>query len=347
MKPDRKAGPPRATRAGPTRPTLPRRRFVQSTLVAGAMAMTTTSLPAAAQPSPEARPAGASATRRRVLRLAHLTDTHVQPERAGDRGLIACLEHVGEHARPDVLLAGGDNVFEAFNVPEARAALQFELWRDIIRRYSPAPVVHCIGNHDVWGWDKSKSGTTGNEARFGKAWAVQAFELPGRYFTIDRAGWRLIVLDSTFPHDNGYKARLDDEQFSWLETELARTDPRTPVLILSHIPILSAAVLFDGDNEQTGDWVVPGAWVHLDARKLKDLFHRHRNVRLALSGHLHLVERVDYLGVTYLCNGAVCAGWWKGPYQEFDTGYGVVDLYDDGSFEWEFIVYPWTYVESP
>jgi len=53
--------------------------------------------------------------------------------------------------------------------------------------------------------------------------------------------------------------------------------------------------------------------MHVDAAKIKDLFAKHKNVKLCLSGHLHLVDRVDYNGVTYLCDGAVCGGWWKGP----------------------------------
>lgn len=299
--------------------------------------MTTPLAPLAAAQSTPPRPA-----RRRVLRIAHLTDSHVQPERDAHRGLTACLKHVGDLARPDLILAGGDNIMEAFNTPATRAELQFKLWRQIIADHSPAPVLHCIGNHDVWGWDKAKSGTTGDEPLHGKRWAVDTFQLPNRYYSLDRAGWHLVVLDSTLPHENSYKGCLDDEQFDWLQADLAATPPTTPILVLSHIPILSASAYFDGDNEKSGDWVVPGAWMHIDARRIKNVFLRHRNVKLALSGHIHLVDRVDYLGVTYLCNGAVCGGWWKGPNQECDTGYGVVDLYDDGSFDAEYVVFPWT-----
>jgi hypothetical protein len=84
---------------------------------------------------------------------------------------------------------------------------------------------------------------------------------------------------------------------------------------------------------------VPGAWLHLDARRIKDLFHRHLQVKLCLSGHIHLVDRVDYLGVTYCCSGAVSGGWWDGPCQEFPNGYGLVTLYNDGSFDNRYVAY--------
>ncbi|MGQ9650788.1 MAG: hypothetical protein ACUVXJ_11815 [Phycisphaerae bacterium] len=64
-------------------------------------------------------------------------------------------------------------------------------------------------------------------------------------------------------------------------------------------------------------------------------------MKVCLSGHVHLIDRVDYLGVSYLCNGAVCGGWWEGPYQECDAGYALVDLYDDGSFEKRYVQFGW------
>jgi hypothetical protein len=79
--------------------------------------------------------------------------------------------------------------------------------------------------------------------------------------------------------------------------------------------------------------------MHQDARRLKNLFREHRNVKLCLSGHLHLRDRVDYEGVTYLCNGAVSGGWWRGPYQECEAGYALIDLRADGTFDHRYLRY--------
>ncbi len=81
--------------------------------------------------------------------------------------------------------------------------------------------------------------------------------------------------------------------------------------------------------------------MHKDCLELKDLFAQHPNVKLCLSGHLHLLDRVDYNGVTYLCNGAVSGNWWKGRHKDCDEGYAVIDLYDDGSFEHQYVKYGW------
>jgi hypothetical protein len=99
------------------------------------------------------------------------------------------------------------------------------------------------------------------------------------------------------------------------------------------MPIFSAAAFFDGKVDAGRNWSVPGASMHIDAQRLKDLFYRHPNVKVCLSGHLHLIEDVTYLGVRYLCNGAVCGGWWKGKNQEFGPAYALLDFYTDGSVD--------------
>ncbi|MEN3001142.1 MAG: metallophosphoesterase [Armatimonadota bacterium] len=278
--------------------------------------------------------------RKRVLRIAHLTDIHVQPEKDADKGMIRCLQAV--HAlkpRPDLIFNGGDSVMDVFAQPRERARTLHQLWRRILRDHCEISMIHCIGNHDVWGWDKERSGCTGNEPDYGKRWAMELFELEQRFYSFDRAGWHFIVLDSTFPHGNSYKARLDDEQFEWLQADLKRTPASVPICVLSHIPILSASAYLDGNNEKTGDWVVPGAWMHIDARRIIELFWKHRNVKLCLSGHIHLYDRVDYNGVTYLCNGAVSGAWWNGNYHQTPPGFGLIDLYSDGSFESQYMTY--------
>ena len=64
-------------------------------------------------------------------------------------------------------------------------------------------------------------------------------------------------------------------------------------------------------------------------------------MKLCISGHIHLIDRVDYNNITYLCNGAVCGKWWRGTYQESPPGYALIDLYNDGSFAHQYIAYGW------
>lgn len=319
---------------------LNRRELLKSSIgvAAAATGLTHTSIGWTA----DGPPLQANKRENRVLRIAHMTDVHIQPELKADQGFASCLRHAQSLSdKPDIIFNGGDAIMDSLRQDKARTQLQWDLWKKVLKDECSLPVVHCIGNHDVWGWTKSKSGCDGNEDMYGKKWAIDALGIPSRYRSFDRAGWHFIVLDSSYPDGEGYKARLDEPQFEWLADDLAKTARSTPVLILSHIPILSAAAYFDGDCEESGDWKVPGAWIHIDARRIKDLFSKHPNVKLCISGHLHLVDRVDYNGVTYLCNGAVSGNWWKGKHQEFNEGYALVNLYSNGHFDREYVNYGW------
>jgi 3',5'-cyclic-AMP phosphodiesterase len=315
-------------------------------LLAGTIGLgTVASVTAADATATTLYPPTANPTRKRSLRLAHLTDTHITTDKNGHRGFAATLKQVHQMTdKPELILFGGDNIMDSFAQTRETTAAYWQLWRDTLAEHCTIETKSCIGNHDVWGWAKSKSHAQGDEVLYGKAWAVEALRLTKPYYSFDQAGWHFIVLDSTHPHATNreaYEARLDAAQYDWLVADLAATPATTPVLVLSHIPILSASAYLDGENEKNGrDWNVPGSWMHLDARKIIHLFHKHRNVKLCLSGHIHLYDRVDYNGVTYLCNGAVSGNWWKGIYHQTPPGYGIVDLFDDGSFASSFQAAP-------
>ena len=304
-------------------------------------------------PSSLLRTASAAPTARRAggLRVAHLTDMHVQPELRAGEGLAACLEHVGSNFKADLILTGGDHVFDCFETDEARTALQWELYRSLLKRHASAPVRACIGNHDIWGWNKGKSKTSGTEAAWGKKRAIAELELPARYHTFDQGGWRFIALDTVQvdPNDaNGYTAAVDDEQFDWLAGLLASTPSAMPVLIYSHIPILhAAATLFNKTVKKTTQ-LIGASTVCLDNLRLVHLFSKHANVRLCLSGHVHNLERIDFQGVAYVCSGAVSGAWWRGnkPDDAPHTpraveGYSTFELHDDGTFSQRYVAYGW------
>ena len=68
--------------------------------------------------------------------------------------------------------------------------------------------------------------------------------------------------------------------------------------------------------------------------------YQHPNVKAALSGHTYLLDRVDYNGVAYLCNGAVSGNWWKSDtHYQTKAGYALIDLFDDGSVERTYLMY--------
>jgi hypothetical protein len=143
------------------------------------------------------------------------------------------------------------------------------------------------------------------------------------------------------PDVPAYYAAIDVLQLSWLKDHLAAVPKGRHVCVVTHIPILAACVFFDGDRLRPDFWHVPDAWMHRDAAELQLLLSTH-NVKLAISGHIHLLDTVQYNNVTYICDGAVCGNWWKGtPYHETPAGFGLFDLHPDGRFTHQYIPLDW------
>ncbi|MFT3787632.1 MAG: metallophosphoesterase [Tepidisphaeraceae bacterium] len=315
------------------------------------------------------RRASAAVERKRVLRMAHLADTHIQPQLAADKGVAAALNHLQSQAvKPDLILHTGDIIMDSFAAKEPRMRKLWDLWTSTMRSELSLPIHYALGNHDIWGWDKTKSETRGDEPSYGKKWVSDVLGLAKPYHSFDQGGWHFVALDSVRPFGNSaYAAYLDEEQFAWLESDLAQVSPATPICVYSHIPIVTVTSHINSpvDPASTqpadtadvprgkagqklyrpdrGDFLVSGASQHGDFRRLKALFAKYPNVRVALSGHTHLIDRVDYNNVSYLCGGAVSANWWKGVHQgECDFGYTLLDLYDDGSFDRTYVPFGWT-----
>jgi 3',5'-cyclic AMP phosphodiesterase CpdA len=283
--------------------------------------------------------------RRPAVTFAHLTDIHVKPEDGAADGMVKALRHAQVHpSRPAFMMNGGDAIFDALAVSPERAHALWKLWGETLAMNKAMPMRHCIGNHDIYGWNKTKSGASGAEPYYGKQWAMEAYQLESPYYAFDFGGWHFIVLDSCFPtgRPDGfvYRPLLDQEQFEWLRAELASVPEATPICVISHVPIVSACALFYGPpQDPDAPWPYLPLLVHLDARRIKDLFARHKNVKVCVSGHIHLVEALEYNGVSYYCNGAVCGDLWRGAHQDCQPGYAIVKLYDDGTSECEYVAW--------
>jgi 3',5'-cyclic AMP phosphodiesterase CpdA len=304
---------------------------------------------AAAAFLPRGAKADSRASRKRLLRVAHITDIHVLPKWDSDRGFTACLHHIQNQPDPPAMILNtGDCIMDATRAPGVSVEKQWDIWRRVWKSECSLPAAHVLGNHDVWGWDKTKSATSGTEPKWGKGWAMDELGLAKPYHSFDRGGWHFIGLDTVHTLDNAapdvFTGRLDEEQWAWLQADLAALDPKTPVLVMSHIPIFSMVPVFNQppDLGPREHMFIDRSDMLTDYHRIKELFKKHPNVKASIAGHIHLVDRVDYLGVTYMCGGAVCGAWWKGSrFNECEPGYSLIDLYDDGTVERQYIEYGW------
>jgi 3',5'-cyclic AMP phosphodiesterase CpdA len=324
---------------------MKRRDFLSKTLLSAAATTGLASTVSAATPSVSTEKTTdldqTAAVRKCVIRIAHLTDIHVKAEKTAEEGMARALRNANALSpKPDFIVNSGDCIYDSLHTTKEETKEQWTLYKTILKANNTLPVVHAIGNHDIWGW-MSKTGGLQADKLYGKQWMIEELGLPKRYYSFEKANWKFIILDSVQPHKElGYTAYLDAEQYAWLENELKACAPTKHITIVSHVPILSVcAGLFYGKNEPNGDLVTKHNQMHTDFFKIKNLFKNYPNIRLCLSGHIHMQDEVKFLGITYYCNGAVSGGWWKGNFQDFPPAYAIVDYYDDGSFERHFVNY--------
>lgn len=282
-------------------------------LAAGTIALSGGSV--SATPAEEQKP-----KKKRVLRIAHITDVHIRPEHDAPNRFARCMDEIKRH-KVDFFLNGGDTIYAADynNITRERVNEQWKIWHDCRNKIKEYEVHSCLGNHDMWWAAPDKQ-----DSMYGKDHVVKQLGIPNQYYSFDKKNWHFVILDS----NNKNAGSLDDEQRKWLEEDLAKLAPQTPVVCLSHYPILAVCTILDGGN-------------HTDSKYINQLFYKHKDKKITcLSGHIHLLDAAEYNGVRYFCNGALSGFWWedgdkesagKYYYKQTPPGYTIVDLFEDGT----------------
>ncbi|MBK8522358.1 MAG: metallophosphoesterase [Chitinophagaceae bacterium] len=279
-----------------------------------------------------------TANRKKSFTTAFISDIHIKPSEIAEAGMKKALQHINQlKQQPDFIINGGDTIMDALAADKEKTKKQWDLFNKIMQSENKLPVKHCIGNHDIWGWQLKED--VKSDPLYGKAWWLQQTGYTKTYYSFTQNNWHFIVLDSVQENKGGYIALLDDEQFSWLEKELEANKEKF-ICIVSHIPIISfCSAMFFKDMLPNGDWKLSRALLHTDARKIKDLFKKYPNIKTCLSGHIHLQDEVNYLGIKYYCNGAVSGNWWGGAFQDFAPAYALLDFYSNGTVDRKMVEY--------
>lgn len=260
------------------------------------------------------------------LRFHFVTDMHL-PDTPPAEPYKRFLKSL-KASRADFVLNGGDSIYDALKATPESIDRQWKSYASFLNEIS-LPVHGCIGNHDIEKWELP--GYTSINATEEKKRAVKEMGMPHRYYRFSREKWHIIVLDSSSYVKGGYEARLDEEQFSWLRNELSVIPSNEHILILSHIPLFSACYRHYLKDDPRGLFPkIESRLLHQDGYVIAELLSHHRNIRLCLSGHLHMQEKIEYKGLPYYCCGAVCGNMWKGEFNGFVPAFFTIELASDG-----------------
>jgi 3',5'-cyclic-AMP phosphodiesterase len=307
---------------------MDRKKFIQNSSL---LALGSTLLPSIA--SAEKEESSSSS-----LDVVFISDVHVKPTDIAQEGMRKAFR-LANKMKPDFIINGGDAIMDAMAADKEKTTEQWNVWKKILNEENRLPIFHAIGNHDAWGW-QLKDESVKSDPLYDKGWVIQEHNMAYRYYSYEKRNWKFIVLDTAHENNGGYIAKIDEQQFAWLETELKNTSPDKHVCVVSHIPIVSfCSALFFDQNEPNGDWKISRALLLTDARKMIDLFSGYQNIRCCLSGHIHLQDEVQYKNVQYFCNGATSGNWWNGAFKGFEPAFARFTFFKDGNVKRQMINY--------
>jgi len=261
------------------------------------------------------------------------TDIHIQKEKNADQGFAKAIEEINK-IDPDFVLTGGDLIMDALGVSFNSADSQFNLYNKTVKLLN-VPVFNTIGNHDILGWyDKSK--IERDHPEFGKK--IYQNRIGKLYYSFLHKGVKFIILDSVeeLPEGNGYFGYVNSEQIDWLKNELSQTEKSTPIVISTHIPLLTSFSQISEGAQKANE----RGLVVENSKEVLDLLKEYKSA-LILQGHLHIFEDINIMNrFRFVTAGAVSAKWWRGPNAGMEEGFAVVKFKNE-KFSVQYFDYGW------
>jgi 3',5'-cyclic AMP phosphodiesterase CpdA len=271
-------------------------------------------------------------TRGKRVRFVFYTDVHARTEWDTPLAMARAADAINAQ-QPDFVIGGGDLITDGFQNAAVTVAPRWDAYM-AMHRAIKGDIYSTIGNHDLVA-AIPEDGTP--PAKDPRAVYRDRMGLERSYYSFDAAGHRFFILDSIrVSHDNfKYHGHVSEQQLEWLKQELAGIPGDIPLIVVSHIPLLTT--FYTATNGAT--FSAPSNRVVTNNTDVLKIFEKH-NLVLVLQGHLHVKERLWWRNTTFITGGAICARWWRGPWHGTSEGFNVITL-KGNRVDWEYIDYGW------
>ncbi len=266
------------------------------------------------------------------LRLAFYTDVHARQEWETPTALQNAAAAINARTA-DLVVAGGDLITDGFQSAEPVAAARWDVYMQMHRAIE-ADLYPAIGNHDLVAVNPKDGSPPASDPR---RMFRDRMGLKRTYYSFDAVGYHFIVLDSIHvPRDDlQYHGMIEQEQMDWLKRDLAHTPKSTPIVVVTHIPLLTAFY----SASKGGTFPAPASRVVINNLEVLEAFKEH-NVPLVLQGHLHVKEMIRWQQTTFIVGGAVSGKWWRGAWYGTNEGFNMITL-GRNRFDWKYVEYGW------
>jgi 3',5'-cyclic AMP phosphodiesterase CpdA len=216
-----------------------------------------------------------------IFSFVFMTDIHLQPEKGAIKAFSKAITEANK-LHPDFVITGGDNIMDALGQDWERSDSLCNIFQSMIKQL-PCRIYTAMGNHDVFGlYENSK--VMPEHPEFGKKMYEQRF--CKRYYSFDHKNWHFIVLDGIgIADDPTYYGYVDQEQMEWIKTDLQKNGTSTPIIICTHIPLMSVESQVALGPTKAFD----KKSIINNANEVRALFDGYP-VKLVLQGHTHFLK---------------------------------------------------------
>ncbi|HMP72406.1 MAG TPA: metallophosphoesterase [Kiritimatiellia bacterium] len=266
------------------------------------------------------------------LRLTFFTDIHARVEWDTPEAMHLAAQAINAQAS-DLVLCGGDCITDGFQSTSQAIAPRWQAYMEMHRAIHSEPYT-ILGNHDLVGVEPADGSPPAADPR---ADFLHHFNLEQTWRTFEAGGCRFFLLDSIDPtgDDLRYRGWISEAQRQWMSDTLARVDSHTPIIVLTHMPLMTSFFQATAGLDQP----VPSNRGVVNNLQTLDLF-THHNLILVLQGHLHVSEMLTWNHTTFITGGAVCGKWWRGPWYGTPEGFGTITL-RGRHVTWDYHTYGW------
>ena len=266
------------------------------------------------------------------VRLIFYTDVHARTEWQTPMAMSLAVDAINGQ-KADLVIAGGDLITDGFQSSASKVAPRWNAYMKM-QQAIESDVYPAIGNHDLVAAIPEDGSPAAENPR---SIYLGHMGLDRTYFSFNSVGYHFIILDAI--HVTGdeyeYQGIIWPEQLEWLRRDLSSIPRGTPVVVVSHIPLLSASF---SERYGTAYAALPNR-VIVNHRDIFKAFENH-NVILVLQGHLHIKEMIRRQNTTFITGGAICGKWWRGAWYGTAEGFNIITL-TGNHVAWEYIDYGW------
>jgi len=295
---------------------MKRRSFIKSLGAASSLAMASSLF--------SSRTWAVQGSKKGSLQFVFYTDIHAYDRPGISNYLAHAARSINQH-KPDLVLAGGDLVSEGFSSSKDAMKPAWDYYMQMHRAIN-SDIYPAIGNHDLVGAANIESSIDPRDE------FRSHLKLEKTYYSFNASGYHFIVLDSLEVTNDEleYRGYVNQEQLQWLKEDLSGLAPETPVILLTHMPLLTSFF----QATVGGQAAAPANRVLVNNREVLRCFSNH-NLLLVLQGHLHINEMLVWNSTRFITGGAICGGWWNGEWHGTFEGYGVITL-NENLISWNY-----------